>query len=122
MRLVSIGHQCVGHAWIQQDLQCWHAAQAYVPESSGMGTDPNITADLTALQRMLCSLEAGIAAVRPGKAGFTQPGRFLWQLLGRAGISQEACPLMVMLLVTAGELLTSQGADDAALGRCAGQE
>ena len=78
----------------------------------GMGTDPNITADLTALQHLLASLEGAIAAVKPGKEGFTAPGKYLWQLLGRARITIDGCPLMVMLMVTAAELLTNNGREE----------
>ena len=77
-----------------------------------MGTEPNITADLTALQRLLTALEGAIALVRPGKDGFTAPGKYLWQLLGKAGITLEGCPLMVMLMATAAEVLTNNGQED----------
>lgn len=92
-----------------------HGRLQQAVHNAGMGTEPNITADLTALQRLLAGLEGAIGAVKPGREGLTAPGRFLWQLLGRAGITLQSCPLMVMLMATAGELLTGTGQEGPAL-------
>lgn len=91
------------------DLPIRLCAILQAARDAGMGIEPNLTADLTALQRMLSGLEGAIALVRPGKDGFTAPGKFLWQLFGRAGITLEICPQLVMMMVTTAELLTTKG-------------
>ena len=68
-----------------------------------MGTtdQPDLAGDLQAAGDILKRLESAIALIKPPEQGFTAPGAYLMQLLGRVGASARQCRLLAHMLLTA---------------------
>ena len=69
--------------------------------SDASNVKPDLAADLRAAADILKRLESAIAAINPGPQGFTAPGAFIMQLLGRAGAPAEQARLLAHMLLTA---------------------
>ena len=81
---------------------------------------PDLVADLRAAGDILKRLESAIATIDPKPEGFTAPGAFMMQLLGRAGAPAEQARLLAHMLLTAATT-TGSGLDDPILGQAAQQ-
>ena len=60
---------------------------------------------MLALQELLVKLESEIAKLVPGSQSFTGPGRFMFDLLGRVGITEATWSLFLHMIETAMTLL-----------------